>query len=107
MEEASITIDLPREFWNVSVLLMSSEILCRAGQTSYSRSATDYLMLNDVRNKGRVHYENSKRIKVSGKTSSCGRDGQGNIFTAEASGDKLAADEIPIHFVARAYSRML
>lgn len=106
-ENNAISIELPREFWNVSVAIMKAELLWRAGGTHYTRKQSDYVSLNHVRTKAPVHYENSKHIKVEGSSTTTGRDGHGNYFTAEASGIKLAADEIPISFTARAHSRML
>ena len=106
-ENNSISVELPREFWNVSVAVMYSEVLWRAGGSTYAKKQSDYVSLNHVRNKAPVHYENSKYIRVEGSSTTSGRDGYGNYFTAEASGVKLANGEIPISFVARANSRML
>ena len=107
LEDNSLKVKLPREFWNVSVLTMASEFVWKASSNSYSREMSDYVTLNHVRTKGFAHYENSKRIKVSGSTAYFCRDGQGNYFSAEASGLKLADGEIPISFTARADSRMM
>ena len=106
-ENNSISVELPREFWNVSVAVMYSEVLWQAGGSTYSKKQSDYVSLNHVRTKALVHYENSKHIKVEGSSTTSGRDGYGNYFTAEASGVKLANGEIPISFIARANSRML
>ena len=107
LENNSMIIELPREFWNVAVLAMASEMLWKAGSTNYSKQTTDYLMLNDIRTKGTVFNADKKHIKVSGSSTTYGRDGYGNYFSAEACGSKLSDCETPISFRAYADSRML
>ena len=107
LEDNSIMIHLPREFWNVAVLTMGSEFLWKASSSNYSKQMSNYVTLNHVRTKGIAHYENSKHMKINGSSVTSGRDGHGNYFSAEASGEKLVEGEIPISFSARSHSRML
>ena len=106
-ENNLILIGLPRIFWNVSVITMSSKILWRASNTDYSKQASHFFTFNNLRKEGPLYNEDRTYLDVSGNSEMSCRDGEGNSFIAKASGKKLAAGETPITFTAKSYSRML